>query len=67
KEEPKISNSKYAYFDSVMEKEKSESAPKAAEWQPPRERNAPEPSSDTAPPKKKSGMQYIELDLDDKK
>ncbi|WNY23130.1 hypothetical protein MmiHf6_04320 [Methanimicrococcus hongohii] len=67
--EEKVSNSKYAYFDSVMEKEKAE-APKETEWQPPQERSAPAPSSDapaeSAPTKKKSGMQYIELDLDEK-
>lgn len=62
KDESKVSNSKYAYFDSVMEKEKSVQETK---WQPPQERAAPAPlESET--PKKKSGMQYIELDLEDK-
>ncbi len=61
KDEPKVNNSKYAYFDSVMEKEKTQET----KWQPPQERSAPAPSeSETT--KKKSGMQYIELDLDDK-
>ncbi|MBZ3935948.1 hypothetical protein [Methanimicrococcus blatticola] len=64
KEEPKVNNSKYAYFDSVMEKEKSQE-----QWQPPQERSAPASASspsESGAPKKKSGMQYIELDLDDK-
>ena len=63
-EPQKVSSTKYAYFDSVMEKEKAEKPPQA-EWQPPQETS--ESASDTAPPKKKSSMQYIELDLDDKK
>lgn len=64
KDESKVNNSKYAYFDSVMEKEKSVQETK---WQPPQERSAPSPSSsESETPKKKSGMQYIELDLDDK-
>lgn len=68
--EEKANNTKYAYFDSVMEKEKS-AAPAETEWKPPQERAASAPSdaapSNTAASKKKSGMQYIELDLDDKK
>ena len=55
--EPPKSNSKYAYFDSVMEKDKAENAPR--EWQPPEKRKSK--------PSEKAGMQYIELDLDDKK
>ena len=61
KEDPKISNSKYAYFDSVMEKDKSSAPDK--EWQPPEKRAD---SSSSEKPKKK-GMQYIELDLEDDK
>jgi len=55
--EPPKSNSKYAYFDSVMEKDKAENAPR--EWQPPEKRKSK--------PSEKAGMQYIELDLGDKK
>jgi hypothetical protein len=55
--EPPKSNSKYAYFDSVMEKDKAENAPR--EWQPPEKRKSK--------PSERAGMQYIELDLDDKK
>lgn len=74
KDEPKVSNSKYAYFDAVMEKEKME---KETEWQPPEQRTAPAASAapttsnqgtsaTSATPKPKKSMQYIELDLDDK-
>ncbi|MDL2260909.1 hypothetical protein LJC08_01490 [Methanimicrococcus sp. OttesenSCG-928-J09] len=80
KEEPKVSNSKYAYFDAVMEKEKMETK-KETEWQPPEQRTAPATppasaasdsaasaasASTSATPKPKKSMQYIELDLDDK-
>ncbi|MDV0445017.1 hypothetical protein MmiAt1_05710 [Methanimicrococcus sp. At1] len=73
KEAPKVSNSKYAYFDAVMEKEKSENV-KAEEpeqkWQPPQQRSADAPASGTSASetssKSKKSMQYIELDLDDK-
>ena len=61
KDGPKISNSKYAYFDAVMENEKG-SAPEK-EWQPPVKKE--EKASPEKP--KKTGMQYIELDLEDDK
>ena len=61
KEEPKISNSKYAYFDAVMENEKN-SAPEK-EWQPPVKKE----ESASSEKSKKTGMQYIELDLEDDK
>ncbi|MDR2944519.1 MAG: hypothetical protein LBU81_05490 [Methanosarcinales archaeon] len=62
--EEKVNNSKYAYFDSVMEREKSR---EEAKWQPPQERTVSESSDSKTPDsKKKSGMQYIELDLNDK-
>lgn len=67
KNDQKVNNSKYAYFDAVMEKEKM-GAKKETEWQPPEQRTAPiaPTASDTAPSKPKKSMQYIELDLDDK-
>jgi hypothetical protein len=57
-------NSKYAYFDAVMEKEKSSPA---EDWKPP-EKKEPAPAAEPPTEKKpkKSGMQYIELDLDEK-
>ena len=54
-------NSKYAYFDSVMEKDKGSSG-----WKPP-EKRAPMPAPEPEKKKtKKQNMQYIELDLDEK-
>lgn len=70
KEEVKVSTSKYAYFDSVMENEKT-AAPVKTESSALLERKESEPllerkESDSVPAsKKKSGMQYIELELDD--
>ncbi|WP_316560055.1 hypothetical protein [Methanimicrococcus stummii] len=60
----KANNTKYAYFDAVMEKEKSEV--KETEWQPPQARSKPESSLAETSNKPKKSMQYIELDLDDK-
>lgn len=61
-EEPKKSNSKYAYFDSVMEKEKAQSN---TEWQPPEKKSEPTPTEQKSENKPKKTMQYIELDLDE--
>lgn len=63
-EEPKISNSKYAYFDSVMEKEKGQKG--SAEWQPPQKKGETAPTEEKSENKSKKAMQYIELDLDNK-
>ena len=63
-EEPKINNSKYAYFDSVMEKDKAQN--ERAEWQPPQKRDGPSAAEDKSEEKPKKTMQYIELDLDEK-
>jgi len=62
KAEPKVSNSKYAYLDAVIEKDKTSAPPQ--EWQPPGKRT--ESASFSEKPKKTS-MQYIELDLEDDK
>ena len=61
-EEQKKSNSKYAYFDSVMEKEKSQNS---TEWQPPQKKSEPAPAEQKSENKPKKTMQYIELDLDE--
>jgi len=63
-EEPKINNSKYAYFDSVMEKDKAQN--EKTEWQPPRNREETPAAEDKSEGKPKKSMQYIELDLDEK-
>jgi len=63
-EEPKINNSKYAYFDSVMEKDKVQN--ERTEWQPPQNRNETAAVEEKPEGKPKKSMQYIELDLDEK-
>ena len=63
----KKTSSKYAYFDSVMEKDKGSSG----EWKPPEKKaetitSAPAAEKPSENKTKKAGMQYIELDLDEK-
>ncbi|MCL2863182.1 MAG: hypothetical protein FWE54_03715 [Methanimicrococcus sp.] len=63
-EEAKRNNSKYAYFDSVMEKEQTEK--ESTDWQPPQKRDESAPAEGKSESKPKKSMQYIELDLEDK-
>ncbi|MCL2549986.1 MAG: hypothetical protein FWE78_03500, partial [Methanimicrococcus sp.] len=62
-EEPEKNNSKYAYFDSVMEKDKAQN--EKTEWKPPRN-NDETSAEDKSEGRPKKTMQYIELDLDEK-